>query len=115
MSKKLENYLRAHRKRSGLSQDEVAFLLGTRSGTKVSRYESFIRTPALRTALGLAAIYRTPAGELFAGPSEREKHRVASQARVLVTRLEKNAGDRRTARKVATLKAIVAFGARNER
>lgn len=112
MSKKLENYLRSHRKRSGLSQDEVAFLLGTQSGTKVSRYESFVRAPALKAAFGLAAIYRTPAGELFAGLSEREKHRAASQARVLVARLEKHGGDRRTARKVATLKAI-AFSSRN--
>jgi transcriptional regulator with XRE-family HTH domain len=106
MSRRLENYLRAHRKRSGLSQDDVAFLLGTRSGTRVSRYESFARTPALRTALGLAALYRTAAAELFAGLYEKERHRAAAQARALVLRLEKSASDRHTARKVATLRAI---------
>jgi len=108
MSKKLENYLRAHRKRSGLSQDDVAFLLGTRSATKVSRYESFARTPVFRTAVCLAVIYHVSVGELFGGLYEREKLRTASQARTLVSRLEKNGLDRRAVRKVATLKAIAA-------
>lgn len=112
MSKKLENYLRAHRKRSGLSQDDVAFLLGSTSGTIVSRYESFMRSPSLRTALGLAAIYRVSVGELFAGLQERETIRAKSKARALVSRLDEDGGDRRAARKVATLRAI-AVSARN--
>src|SRR5437879_2490611 len=58
MSKKLHNYLLTHRKRSGLSQDEVAFLLGRRSGTKVSRHESFARMPGPRTLLAYEAIFR---------------------------------------------------------
>jgi len=37
MSHKLQNYLRTYRKRNSLSQDEMAFLLGCQSGTKVSR------------------------------------------------------------------------------
>lgn len=108
MSKKLENYLRAHRKRSGLSLDDVALLLGTRSGTRVSRYESFERRPPLSTALCLAVIYQVSAGDLFAGLHERERLRAASQARVLVSRLELGVRDRRTIRKVATLRAIAA-------
>ena len=36
---KLENYLRTYRKRSGLTQREVAFLVGCRNGAQVSRYE----------------------------------------------------------------------------
>ena len=49
MSHKLQNYLRTYRKRSGLSQDEVAFLLGCQTGAKVSRYEPFARKPSLET------------------------------------------------------------------
>ncbi len=37
-SHKLANYLRAYRKRSGLSQSEVAYLLGCKNGAQVSRY-----------------------------------------------------------------------------
>lgn len=41
MPGKLTNYLRAFRKRAGFSQKEISFLLGIKSGAKVSRYEHF--------------------------------------------------------------------------
>jgi transcriptional regulator with XRE-family HTH domain len=67
MSSKLKNYLRTYRKRAGLSQDEMAFLLGCRSGSKVSRYECFARQPGLETALAYKIIFRVPTCELFGG------------------------------------------------
>src|SRR4051794_13547660 len=63
----LPNYLRSNRKRSGLSQDEVAFLLGAQSGAKVCRNERFVREPSLATALAYQAIFQRPASELFGG------------------------------------------------
>ena len=45
MASYLHNYLRTYRKRAGLSQAEVAFLLGCHSGAKVSRYEHAARRP----------------------------------------------------------------------
>ena len=42
----LPNYLRAHRKATGLSQRDVARLLGGGNGSKVSGYEHFSRTPS---------------------------------------------------------------------
>jgi transcriptional regulator with XRE-family HTH domain len=35
----------------GLSQDQVASILGCRSGAKISRYERFSRELTLRTAI----------------------------------------------------------------
>jgi transcriptional regulator with XRE-family HTH domain len=67
MSYKLENYLRTYRKRSGLSQDEMAFLLGCQNGTKVSRYERFARKPNLETLFAYEVVFGAPARELFAG------------------------------------------------
>lgn len=67
MAQKLDNYLLTHRKRAGLSQDEVAFLLGRTSGTTVTRYERFVRVPGLDTALAFQAIYESPVHQLFAG------------------------------------------------
>ncbi|MBI3818854.1 MAG: helix-turn-helix domain-containing protein [Planctomycetes bacterium] len=55
-----------HRKRSGLSQHEVAVLLGCQSGAKVSRYECGDRVPLLPDILALEIIYRAPARDLFA-------------------------------------------------
>jgi transcriptional regulator with XRE-family HTH domain len=84
---KLPNYLRAHRKRLGLSQQQVAFLLGCRSGAKVSRYERFTREPTLRTAFACEVIFHTPARELFAGIYEEVEHETERRARILARRL----------------------------
>src|SRR5437879_2031593 len=59
---KLENYLRTYRKRSGLTQREVAFLVGCRNGAQVSRYEKRRRLPPLRTALACEAAFGVPGG-----------------------------------------------------
>jgi transcriptional regulator with XRE-family HTH domain len=67
---KLENYLRAFRKRSGLAQRDVAFLLGCENGAQVSRYEKRKRVPPLRTALACAAVFGVPVADLFAGMHE---------------------------------------------
>ena len=64
---KLENYLRTYRKQSGLTQDEVGFLLGRRNGAQVSRYEKRHRLPPLETALACEEIFGVPVSELFAG------------------------------------------------
>src|SRR5438093_13478244 len=87
MSQKLPNYLKTNRKRSRLSQDQVAFLLGYRSGTRVSRYERFARVPTLRTALAYESIFHAPVRELFAGLNERVERETERRARILATRL----------------------------
>lgn len=67
---KLENYLRTYRRRSGLTQREVAFLLGCETGAQVSRYEKRRRLPPLATALACEAVFGVPVAELFAGVRE---------------------------------------------
>ena len=69
-SPRLENYLRTYRKKSGLTQREVAFLLGRKNGAQLSRYEKQRRLPPLRTALAFEAIFKIPLPELFAGLRE---------------------------------------------
>ncbi len=82
----LSNYLRTHRKRLALSQEEVAFLLGVKGmdkGIKVCRDESLAREPSLQTALAYEAIYGRPVRELFAGLYEQIERDVAERAKVL--------------------------------
>jgi transcriptional regulator with XRE-family HTH domain len=105
-SHRLPNYLRAHRKRLGLSQNEVAFLLGCRGGSKPSRYENFCRVPALRTALALAVILQVSVQELFSGEYQRVMKAVCRQAQRLEARLNTDQPDRSTARKLALLNKI---------
>lgn len=75
--------MRANRKRLGLSQDEVAFLLGTQSGAKVCRYERFVREPSLETAFAYEAIFRRSVRELFGGVYQEIERKVAARASAL--------------------------------
>ena len=105
---KLNNYLRAHRKRAGLTQREVAYLLGLKARGPVCAIEKQHRMPLLRTALALEAIFDVPAGELFAGMRESIRNetrvRMGHLASELAPKVGKHAGhDYRTARKLAWL------------
>lgn len=83
----LPNYLRTYRMHSGLSQEEVAFLLGAASGAEVSRHESCERIPLLRTALAYEAIFGVPVAELFAGEHEKVEAEIRARAEALAQRV----------------------------
>ena len=87
---KLENYLRMYRKRSGLTQREVAFLLGCRNGAQVSRYEKRRRVPPLAMALACEAAFGVPVSELFAGMRESAGKAVGKRLLALKSKLETN-------------------------
>lgn len=107
-STKLPNYLRSNRKRLGLSQDEVAFLLGAQKGVKVSRYETFAREPSLGTALAFEAILKRPVSELFAGLYQKVDREVMARAKALAHRSVYQKGTRENVRKLKTLASIAA-------
>ena len=110
MSQKLPNYLKTYRKRAGLSQADVAYLLGVRSGTKVSRYERFSRLPNLETALAFEALYHMPVADLFAGLADDTARATLRRARLLERRLLSRTKNPRLVRKLAALHELVAVG-----
>ncbi|MGO9010646.1 MAG: helix-turn-helix transcriptional regulator [Bryobacteraceae bacterium] len=61
----LGNYLRTHRKRSALSQQEIGRLIGYKNQWQVSRHERSRTAPPLFVALAYEAIFRVPAATLF--------------------------------------------------
>jgi transcriptional regulator with XRE-family HTH domain len=83
MASKLPNYLRSYRKQWGLTQTDVAYLLGSKSPGKVSEYESFDRLPNLKTALLYEAIFGAPVSRLFAGVYQQVEKDAARRARLL--------------------------------
>lgn len=87
-SSQLPNYLRSHRKRLALSQEEVAYLLGVQSGAKVSRYEQFARQPSLETAFAFEVIFQRSASELFGGLYQKVEREVTARAKVLAERTD---------------------------
>ncbi len=87
-SQKLENYLRAYRRRSGLSQREVAYLLGCKNGAQVSRYERRRHMAPLRTALAFQVALGAPVSELYAGTYESVAKQVRARAQSLAVQLQ---------------------------
>src|SRR6185437_3014891 len=106
MSNKISSYLRTYRRRSGLTQSEVAFLLGARDGAKVSRYERLSRRPNLQTALGLQAIFGLATKEILPRLFMAVDRRVLARANLLSRRLRQLPDSRRTRRKLAFLSEL---------
>jgi transcriptional regulator with XRE-family HTH domain len=95
MSSRLNNYLRSHRRRAGFSQSEVAFLLGTDEGGRISRYEKGHCIPTLRTALALATIFGASLSNLFPGIQVKIDGEVSPRIKHLRAGLEKRREEHR--------------------
>jgi len=104
----LPNYLLAHRKRLGLSQDEVAYLLGAESGAKACRYERFVREPGFCTTLACEAVFQRPIRNLFAGRYKQIEREVARRAQRLALKIAGMKPSHSTIRKRETLAKIAA-------
>ena len=65
--KKLECYLRTHRRRWALTQQELATLVGLQSGPAISRLESRQRQPSLEFAFACEILLGISPPELFPG------------------------------------------------
>jgi DNA-binding XRE family transcriptional regulator len=67
MAQRLKTYLRPFRRRWGLTQQELAFLIGVKNGTVISRIEGLTKAPRLEWAVACAVLFDTRALELFPG------------------------------------------------
>ena len=110
MTHRVKTYLRTFRRRSGLTQAEVAFLLGVHSGAKVSRYERLSRRPSFLTALGLQAVFGVPAETLLPAISAEVERKIMARAHLLSRRLERHSDSARTKRKIRFLTSVTARG-----
>ncbi len=102
-SSPLPNYLRSHRKRSGLSQAEVAYLLGSKTGAHVCRHERRQQRPNLKTLIAYELLFQTPIRELYGGVRCEVERGVLKRARLLLQKLRNNGPGKRTVRKIQTL------------
>ena len=88
MKKKLDCYLRPYRRRWGLTQDELAALLGCKTGAVISRLERNDRQPSLEAAYAFDVIFGTDPIELFPGLHAKVKKNVIARARDLYDALQ---------------------------
>lgn len=107
MSHKLENYFLTYRKGAGLSQDEMAFLLGWSYRANVSSYEHFKRTPNLRLAFAQEVLFGASARDLCAGIYQDVERGTVERAQQLIEKLRAKKLDRTTVQKLNALNAAV--------
>jgi DNA-binding XRE family transcriptional regulator len=68
--------LRSHRKRVGLSQKELALLIGYPNEGSVSRHERLYCAPPFHIALGYEAVFRIPVSSIFPGAYSEISERI---------------------------------------
>jgi transcriptional regulator with XRE-family HTH domain len=103
---KLKHYLKMHRRLRGLSQEEMAYLLGCKSPAKVSRYENCDRLPTLKTVLAYEYIFKVPVTELFAGIYQEVEKEVPKRAAQLYSKLQNAQPNRKAKRKMEFLRVV---------
>lgn len=106
MSKRISNYLKTYRKSSGLTQAELAFLFGCKSGTKVSRYERLSRNPNLKIAFACQVIFSIPPHKLFPLIFEKVEEETLKRTYLLSRKLNKSEGGPKITRKLEILKSL---------
>ena len=107
MSAQLPNYIRAYRKRTRLTQQDVAFIIGSKSGAGISRHERFKQTPDLQTLLAYEMLFRTPVRNLFDGTHRKVERKLLRRIRLLIRKLRETGRGRRARGKVEVLSAYL--------
>lgn len=103
----LSIYLRTFRKHAGLSQEELAFLVGGLYAKNVSRHEIGERLPALRTALKYEFVLGVAVATLYEGLCLDIRRDVCRRARGLLKGLERRRSTKGRDRKIHILKAVL--------
>jgi hypothetical protein len=81
------NYIRAHRRRYGLTQRELGILVGYEDGFAVGRHERSSAAPPLIVALAYEIVFEIPPAKLFAGFHSAVAQSVARNKQELKTEL----------------------------
>jgi transcriptional regulator with XRE-family HTH domain len=82
------SYVRPLRRRWGLTQSELAFLIGTKTSTMVSRIEAVKTYPSLAQAIAFSIVFDTPLLELFPEMFGKAHDFVLKQAESLYDELQ---------------------------
>ena len=97
---------RSLRRQSGLTQEDVAFLVGLKAASQVSRHESGEREPELRLALGYKLIFDATAHELLPNIFLDVAKDIAGRVHILLDRENATPNDQRSACKAEHLRKL---------
>jgi transcriptional regulator with XRE-family HTH domain len=97
----MASYLRSLRLQSGLSQRELADLVGVVSHQQVSQHERSTVVPSLVAAFAYQIVFGVPITQVFPGIAETVSQNVEERMRKMKDRLEESAVRGRGAQKIA--------------
>lgn len=106
------NKLLMHRKASGLTQRELAQLVGYNHAAPVLRHETSRLAPALEVAFAYEIIFRVPIARLFVGLRDEVERNVEIRLAEMETALGKRSAKERNANAIAH--KLSWFAARND-
>ena len=108
------HYLRSYRLRWGLSQKELAYLLGWDRPDVISRFEKKQRPPTLALAMACFILFDVQAAEFFPDLSAGIEHLMMARVQELYETIQ---GDpsRRTKKKIELLEAAIERADRRKR
>jgi transcriptional regulator with XRE-family HTH domain len=95
------SYLRTHRKKYGLSQSELANILGLVTELQVSRHERSLTLPLFLTAISYEIVFQIPIAELFPGVYETVRQNVEHRLAEIEERLHQSSVKGRQATLIA--------------
>lgn len=95
------------RRRAGLTQDDVAFLLGLSGGQTVAKYEALVRSPSLHRALACCILFDVSIDELLPGEVSKVDNLVVERARALLDQRDAQDTSLRAEVRRAALQAII--------
>jgi DNA-binding XRE family transcriptional regulator len=95
------NYLRSHRRTCGLSQHELAHIVGYLTRFQVARHEDSAAIPALMVAISYEIVFRVPINEMFPGLYRSVEARIEEQLGMLEQKLQESTAKGREAAFIA--------------
>jgi len=96
--------LRVHRKRTHLTQSDVAFLLNLKDNSHISRCEKGERQPTIDIILTYHLLFDSQLGSFFADHRQLIQRRIASRLQPLIASLEEEAPTEKTLGRIHHLK-----------
>lgn len=106
--KPLRTYLRTYRLRTGLSHDDIAFLLGSSiHGTNVGKHERGKRLPLLRNVIAYEIVLGASLRELYEGMYQEVRVEVLSRVRALHGLIERKRRGPHRVLKLSTLQTLL--------
>ena len=105
----IDNFaLRSHRKNSGLTQEDVAVLIGVQSASQVSRQENGEREPDLRMALAYQIVFDAPIKHMLPKLYRELAQEVHIRAAALSERLKESADGLHVMHRIEHLRQMAA-------